>query len=106
MIKQLSVIDLAQRLQQPNPPVLIDVREPFEYEIAHVPGTHLHVLNDIGVWSKTLDKSGEYVLICHLGGRSQTACQLLQSMGFSKLANLAGGTDAWAQHVDPGMRRY
>lgn len=106
MIRQITAVALSHRLREPNPPKLIDVREQFEYEIAHLPDAQLHVLNGIGTWSKTLDKSAEYVLVCHHGGRSQMACQLLQGLGFENLSNLDGGTDAWAQHVDPVMSRY
>ena len=106
MIKQLSPTQLAARLQQPNPPVMIDVREAWEHGIAHIPDVQLHVLNDIATWAKTLKKNDAYVLVCHHGGRSYTACQLMQRMGFTDVSNLDLGTDGWALQVNPDMQRY
>lgn len=89
-----------------NAPLLIDVREPWEYQTAHVEGSQLRPLGQIYEWAATLDKSADYVIICHHGGRSAMACQVLASMGFKKLSNLAGGIDAWAMDVDPDVPRY
>jgi rhodanese-related sulfurtransferase len=106
MIKHIDPMQLAARLQKPDPPAMIDVREQWEHEVAHIPGVQLHVLNDIGTWARTLDKTQSYVLVCHHGGRSMMACQLLQSMGFADVTNLEAGTDGWAAVVDPNMTRY
>jgi len=53
-----------------------------------------------------LDSSREYVVHCHLGGRSAEAVKLLQQAGFAKLYNLIGGINAWAETIDPSMPRY
>jgi rhodanese-related sulfurtransferase len=89
-----------------NASLLIDVREPWEYQIAHIEGAQLQPLGQIYEWAATLDKSADYVIMCHHGGRSGMACQVLGSMGFKQLANLQGGIDAWAICVDPNVPRY
>jgi rhodanese-related sulfurtransferase len=89
-----------------NAPKLIDVREPWEYQIAHVEGSQLLPLGQIYEWGATLDKNASYVLMCHHGSRSAMACQVLASMGFKKLSNLQGGIESWAICVDPNVPRY
>jgi len=106
MILEISVVDLSQRLSQPNPPVIIDVREPDEFEYAHIEGAILKPLDDIEQWAGELDREGEYVLQCHSGGRSGHATAYLQSLGFKRVFNLRGGIDAWSRQIDPNVPRY
>jgi rhodanese-related sulfurtransferase len=99
----------AQSAHQPdmlNAPLLIDVREPWEYDIAHIIGARLLPLGQIYEWAHTLDKNASYVVMCHHGSRSAMACQVLQSLGFSRVVNLDGGIDAWSYVVDPSVARY
>ena len=63
-------------------------------------------LGQLYEWAATLDKSSTYVVMCHHGGRSAMACQVLASMGFKKLSNLEGGIDGWAASVDASVPRY
>jgi rhodanese-related sulfurtransferase len=92
---------------QPSPHVtLIDVREPWEHQIANIEGAQLLPLGQIYEWAATLDKNADYVIMCHHGGRSAMACQVLASMGFKRLNNLAGGIESWAICVDPNVPRY
>ena len=106
MIPEFSAIELSQRLAQPNPPVVIDVREPDEYEYAHIDGTQLKPLGDIEQWAGELDRTAEYVLMCHSGGRSGQATSYLQRLGFKQVFNLRGGIDAWSKLVDATIPRY
>jgi rhodanese-related sulfurtransferase len=106
MLKQISVKELAERLQAETPPILIDVREPDEYAYAHIDGAAHKPLGDIFSWADELDKGKEYVLLCHSGSRSMQATMLLQQMGFTNVSNVIGGIDAWSVHVDPRMPRY
>lgn len=86
--------------------MLIDVREPWEFEIAHIDGALLLPLDEIHTWAAELDRDKSYVLVCHYGVRSALACRILQALGFSDVVNLDGGMDAWALFVDPSVRRY
>ena len=106
MIPEINAAELSQRLGQPNPPVIIDVREPDEFEYAHIAGAQLKPLGDIEQWAGELDREGEYVLQCHSGSRSAYATSYLQSLGFKRVFNLRGGIDAWSRLVDPNIPRY
>ena len=106
MLPELTALDLKQRLAQPNPPVIIDVREPDEYEYAHIDGTQLKPLGDIEQWAAELDRAAEYVFLCHSGSRSGQATSYLQTLGFKRVFNLRGGIDSWSRLVDPNIPRY
>ena len=86
--------------------VLVDVREPQEFEIAAIPGAKLIPLGQIAARVSELDTADEIVLQCHHGSRSARAQAALSKFGFKKTYNLAGGIDAWATDVDPSMPRY
>jgi rhodanese-related sulfurtransferase len=87
-------------------PVLIDVREPWEFDLCQIPGAVLMPLQGIPGRVAELDEAADTVLICHHGARSMQAAMFLQQQGFTKLHNLTGGVAAWAQQVDPAMPRY
>ncbi len=87
-------------------PILIDVREPWEFNIAHIEGARLMPLGQIYEWAQTLDKDTAYIIMCHHGSRSSMACQVLHGLGFTKVMNLDGGIDAWSYVVDPSVARY
>jgi rhodanese-related sulfurtransferase len=89
-----------------QPPLLIDVREPWEFEIARIDGAQLMPLDQIYEWAAGLDKDAPYVMVCHHGSRSAMACQMMSSLGFKNIQNLDGGVDAWAYAVDPSIGRY
>ncbi|HEV8150871.1 MAG TPA: molybdopterin-synthase adenylyltransferase MoeB [Gemmatimonadales bacterium] len=99
---ELSVAGLAERL---GGVVVLDVREPWEWEIAHIEGSRLLPLSELPARLGELDSRAELVTVCHKGKRSLLAQQLLQGAGF-KARSLAGGIDAWAEAVDRGMARY
>jgi adenylyltransferase/sulfurtransferase len=86
--------------------VLVDVREPQEWEIAHIEGAKLIPLGQLAGRVNELDTADEIVLQCHHGSRSARAQAVLAKFGFKKTYNLAGGIDAWAAEVDPQMPRY
>ncbi|HTA17238.1 MAG TPA: molybdopterin-synthase adenylyltransferase MoeB [bacterium] len=86
--------------------VLVDVREPQEWEIAHIEGAKLIPLGQLPARVNELDTADEIVLQCHHGSRSARAQAILGKFGFKKTYNLAGGIDAWAVDVEPGMPRY
>ena len=86
--------------------VLIDVREPHEWEIAHIEGARLIPLNQLPERLGELDGHAEIVTHCHHGARSMKALEILKGAGFGKVRSLAGGIDAWAERVEPGLARY
>lgn len=85
---------------------ILDVREPWEYRLAHLADSTLIPLHELPGRYVELDPELETVIICHLGIRSQIAGQFLEQMGFNKVINLVGGIEAWAREVDRSMPRY
>ncbi len=85
---------------------LIDVREPHEFEICHIPDSQLMPMSELLNRVKDLDSSEEMVVICHHGQRSANALEFLKSAGFQKIKSLQGGVDAWAEEIDSSMPRY
>jgi rhodanese-related sulfurtransferase len=104
--KDISPTELAARLKRGDAIHFIDVREPEEYEVAHIEEAELLPLSNFYAWSRTLDTEEEIVIVCHHGIRSAHACELLAREGFKKLNNLTGGIDLWSQEVDPNVPRY
>jgi sulfur-carrier protein adenylyltransferase/sulfurtransferase len=86
--------------------VVIDVREPHEWEIAHIEGARLIPLGQLPGRLGELDGHAEIVTHCHHGARSMQALQVLRGAGFGRVRSLAGGIDAWADRVEVGMARY
>ena len=85
---------------------LIDVREPFEYEIAQIDGAKLIPLGEIAERLDELKREQPIIVHCHSGMRSAQAVRLLQQRGFAKVYNLEGGIDAWSDQVDPNVPKY
>jgi adenylyltransferase/sulfurtransferase len=102
----ITAPELKARADAGDGPVLIDVREPHEYEIAKLPGALLIPLNTLPARISELDTSRDIVLYCHLGQRSMRALEFLHGSGFRKLKNLRGGIDAWSREVDRSVPRY
>jgi len=110
-LRQVNVIDLAQRLaEDPATVQLIDVREPEELAIAQLPHFINLPLSRFGDWSsqiqQTLDPQTETWVMCHHGIRSAQMCQWLASQGFEHVRNIAGGIDAYSVAVDRSVPRY
>jgi adenylyltransferase/sulfurtransferase len=84
----------------------VDVREKFEYDICRIPGSKLIPLGELPSRMSELDSADEIVLQCKSGGRSAKALKLLREAGFSKLVNLEGGIQAWAEEIDHSMPKY
>ncbi len=106
-MRELSATDLHDYLiSAPDRPLLLDVREPWEFETAHIDGATLIPMRTINDRAAELDPAQETVVICHHGIRSRMVCRFLENQGFSNLINLSGGVDAWAREVDPQMPTY
>jgi adenylyltransferase/sulfurtransferase len=99
---------LAQRLETGEPLLLIDVREPFEWDIANLEaqGAKLIPLGELSDRLDELDPDTDIVLYCRSGGRSAGAARHLLAHGFQRVWNLKGGIKGWAQTIDPEMPTY
>ncbi|MER3524161.1 MAG: molybdenum cofactor biosynthesis protein MoeB [Ignavibacteria bacterium] len=101
----MTVEELKARLDRGEDILIVDVREPHEYEIVNLGGV-LIPLNDLPKRVHELDTAREIVVHCHRGTRSARAVEFLRQIGFAKVKNLAGGIDAWAEKIDPQLVRY
>ena len=87
--------------------VLLDVREPWEYQTAHVEGSLLMPMGEIPSRAfQELDPEAHIVAICHSGVRSMNVAVWLRNQGFENTQSLQGGIDAWSRLVDPAIARY
>lgn len=102
----ITPAELDARMKRGDELLLIDVREVDEHEMARVEGARLLPLSIFQEWAGTLDPEAEIVVMCHHGIRSAQVCAFLSRQGFTKLSNLAGGIDRWAQEVDPNVPLY
>ena len=105
-VPAIDVRELKRRLDAAEKFVLIDVREPFEYEIARIPGAKLIPLGELPGRLSELDSADEIVLHCKSGRRSAQALRVLKEAGFARLWNVTGGIEAWADQIDPGVPKY
>jgi rhodanese-related sulfurtransferase len=105
-VKQISATALKDKIAQQAAVVLLDVREPNEFEYARIENSLLIPLNQIPQRLTKLDPHQEIVVICHHGIRSEMAAQFLVKSGFKNIANLAGGIDAWSRECDDSVLRY
>ena len=87
-------------------PQLLDVREPWEVDVCHLPGAKLMPMQSVPSRFQELDQNLETVVICHHGVRSYQVAMFLEQRGFSRILNLSGGIAAWARQVDPSMPVY
>lgn len=105
-VRPLAPAELAARLARGEELVLLDVREPHEFELCRIEGS-LHIpLAELSLRHVELDPEREIVCICHHGIRSANAAAALARLDFDRLCNLVGGVDRWAREVDPRMPRY
>ncbi|HEX7051056.1 MAG TPA: molybdopterin-synthase adenylyltransferase MoeB [Longimicrobiales bacterium] len=108
VIPELAPAELRARLGGDRPPVLIDVREPHEWDIANLGahGARLIPLAELGSRLDELDRGAEIVVHCRTGVRSARAVEQLRAAGFERVLSLRGGILAWADEVDPTLPRY
>jgi rhodanese-related sulfurtransferase len=105
-IKQLRASELQTKIQDKEALFLLDVREPFEFEHAHIAGSVLIPLNQVPQRLGEIDFDKEIVAICHHGQRSMQAANFLSQVGFKHVSNLVGGIDAWSLECDSSLARY
>ena len=106
-VQQISPIYLQHQLQENlDAFFLLDVREPFEFQIAAISNSVLIPMNQIAERAQELDKDQSIVVICHHGMRSDSVAYYLDQQGFSQIYNLTGGIHAWANSCDAEMVLY
>jgi len=101
----ISVHELKSLMDKNESPLILDVRQPAEYEICNIGGV-LIPLGELSGRVNELDTDKDIVVMCHSGSRSFVAMRYLQRLGFKNVRNLSGGIDEWAVRIDPKMRRY
>ncbi len=104
-IPQMTVRELNRRRENGEDHLLLDVREPYEYQIAHL-GGHLIPQSEVPARLNELDKDREIIVHCRSGVRGQRVAELLRQNGFTRVSNLAGGILAWSDEIDPGIPKY
>ena len=104
-IPEISVNELKSKIDKKEKFVLLDVREPHEYEIAKIPGSELIPLGTLPERFGELDKGAKLIVHCKMGGRSAKAVQFLREKGYDA-TNVTGGITAWSQDVDPSVPTY
>ncbi len=104
---EVTVHDLKLALDDPALGVqVLDVREPYEYQIARINGARLFPLSTLLQRLGELDPGQSYYLHCHTGGRSLQAVQFLRQRGFKQLKSVKGGIAAWSEEIDPAVPKY
>lgn len=105
MVGRISASELKARLEGPERPAVLDVRESWELEIARLPDVVHIPMGELAARLGELDTERELVVMCRSGGRSLAAAQFLSGRGF-KVSNLEGGILAWSREVDPSVAQY
>lgn len=104
-MKEISVQELQEKIENGEDFQLVDVREDFEYETSNLGGL-LIPLAGILIETDKIEKDKPVVVMCRSGKRSAVAIMQLEAQGFTNLYNLQGGILAWAQEIDPEMQVY
>jgi len=106
MVKEISPVELQARRAAGTGPLVVDVREQAELDVASIPDV-LHIpMGEIPGRLGELERDREIVVMCRSGGRSMQVAQFLARNGFGSVANLTGGILAWSRDVDPTVRQY
>lgn len=107
-VQETTVEELKERLDRGERPLLLDVREPFEWNIVNLSdyGARMIPLNELAGRENELDREQELIVYCRSGNRSAHAVRHLMAQGFRKVSNLKGGVRAWAQEIDPSLPVY
>jgi rhodanese-related sulfurtransferase len=105
-VREVSVQELQARRDRGEQPLVLDVREDWELQLARIPGV-VHVpMSQVPARLGEFSRDAETIVMCHAGGRSMRVAQYLAGQGFSNVANLSGGISAWSELVDATVPRY
>jgi adenylyltransferase/sulfurtransferase len=102
----IDPVEVKAKIDRHDPFVLIDVREPHEYQICSIPYAKLIPLGDLPKRVNELNSADEIVAHCKSGARSAKAVDFLKQAGFRKVRNMKGGILAWSDKVDPTVPKY
>lgn len=106
MIREISAPELKARRDRGENPLVIDVREDWELQLASIPGV-VHVpMNQVPARMSEMSRDVETIVMCHAGGRSMRVAHFLANQGFTNVANLTGGISAWSELVDATVPQY
>ncbi len=106
-MRRLTASEVRDYIHKADPkPLILDVREPWEYAVCCIEGAELIPMRQIPAAVDKLDPTRETVVVCHHGIRSYSVCRFLEQAGFSQVVNLEGGVAAWAREVDSTMPTY
>ena len=107
-IPEITVLELKQRLDADQPIALVDVREPYEWDIADLPevGQLRIPLAEFEQRQDELDRDDSFVIYCRSGARSGSVVQYLRAAGYQNVWNLRGGILAWREEIDPTLQAY
>ena len=106
MLREISVEELKARRDRGENPLVLDVREAWELQLASLPNV-VHVpMNEVPARIAEFSREAETIVMCHAGGRSMRVAQFLVNQGFTNVVNLAGGIAAWSESVDATVPQY
>lgn len=106
-MRDMTVQEIYKYLQNnTTPPLLLDVRESWEYNICHLPNTRLVPTHNIINIINELDIEQEIIIICHHGVRSRHVARFLEQQGFKNIINMQGGMAAWSRDIDHKVATY
>jgi rhodanese-related sulfurtransferase len=105
-MKEIGPSELKERLASPTPPLVLDVREQWEWQRAHMAEARLLPMGQVPEHLDELERNRDIVVFCHHGGRSRQIVLFLEQHGFDRAINLRGGIDAWSREVDPSVPQY
>jgi rhodanese-related sulfurtransferase len=104
---EIAPEELKSLLESKSDIVVLDVREPWEYDAAKIEGSKHIPMGDIPAkFNQELDPEGHIVVVCHHGVRSMNVTAWLRQQGFEKAQSLAGGIDRWSRQIDPKVPLY
>jgi rhodanese-related sulfurtransferase len=103
---EISVAELRKKIKAGEPFLLIDVREPWEYETCRIEGAQLIPMRAIPANLQQLDVDQDVICYCHHGQRSLDVAVWLRGQGIESAQSLAGGIDSWSMEIDPTVPRY
>jgi rhodanese-related sulfurtransferase len=106
MVREIPVEELKARRDRGEQPLVIDVREAWELQLASIPDV-VHVpMNELPARLAEFSREAETIVMCHAGGRSLRVAHFLEKQGFTNVANLSGGISAWSESVDATVPQY
>lgn len=103
---EIDITEAARLWKDPAKVVLLDVREPHELKFCQVKGSHHIPMGQLPARLAELARSRHILVLCHHGWRSLHVARYLRANDYQLVSNVAGGIDAWAETVEPGMKRY